>query len=191
MVAWIADLLTFAGPFPEKDRFPVETLPEHIITISGLKDGHHDFPFELGPDFFQACGREDFLGGQVHVDVQLEKNNHLVVTRLHVDGHVDMLCDRCNAPMHQPVQGDQRQIFKLTGEEESDDVELVNLDPDTTEINLSHYFYECISLHLPIRHVHPQGECDPAVMAVLEKIQVNHEPDPRWAALDNLKKRSA
>ncbi|HMN05985.1 MAG TPA: DUF177 domain-containing protein [Flavobacteriales bacterium] len=169
----------------------MEALPEHTIAISGLKDGSHRFSYGLGPDFFQACGREDFLGGRAQVEVDLEKTNHLLVARIHVDGHVDMLCDRCNTPMEQAVTGDQRQIFKLTGEEESDDVELVNLDPDTAEINLTHYIYECISLHLPIRHVHAEGGCDPAVVAVLEKMQVNHEPDPRWAALKDLKQRSA
>lgn len=169
----------------------MEAMPEHTIAIGGLKDGHHSFTFELGPAFFEACRREEFLGGAAHVGVELEKNNTLVVVRLHVDGHVDMLCDHCNAPMHQGVSGDQRQIFKLTGEGESDDAELVNLDPGTMEINLSHYIYECISLNLPIRHVHAQGECDPAVTAALDRMQTNHEPDPRWSALDNLKKRSA
>lgn len=169
----------------------MEALPEHTIAIGGLKDGNHSFTFELGPDFFTACGREDLLGGSAHVEVRLEKNNHLVVARIHVDGHADMLCDHCNAPMQQPLDGGQRQIFKLTGEEEGDDDELVSLASDTTEINLTHYIYECISLHLPIRHVHPADGCDPAVTAVLDRIQTNHEPDPRWAALDNLKTRGA
>lgn len=169
----------------------MEALPEHTIAISGLKDGAHSYAYELGAGFFRACGREDFLGGQAHVDVRMERTNHLLVARLHVDGHVDMLCDHCNAPMEQPVKGDQRQVFKLTGGEQTDDDELVGLDPDTHEINLTHYIFECISLHLPIRHVHPEGACDPAVADALEKIQVNHEPDPRWAALQDLKQRSA
>lgn len=172
-------------PFGKKS-LPVEALPEHTIAISGLKDGHYDHVFTLGADFFRACGREDFLGGQAQVDVGLEKSNHLLVARIHVKGHVEMLCDRCNAPMQQPVEGDQRQIFKFTGAGETDDDELVGLPADTTEINLTHYIYECISLHLPIRHVHPQGKCDPAVMEVLERIQVNHVPDPRWAGLKDL-----
>ena len=59
--------------------------------------------------------------------------------------------------------------------------ELVSLAPDAHAINLTHYIYECIRLHLPIRHVHPEGQCDPEVTRALDQVLVPHEPDPRWA----------
>ena len=171
--------------------FPVEALAAHTIPFSGLKDGTHDFDFVLGDDFLRNTGVEEFLGGELKAHVTLEKSEHLLVTLIDVDGHIDMLCDHCNAPMQQPVKGEQRQIFKLTGEDETDDDELVSIDPHANEINLTHYIFECISLHLPIRHVHPPGECDPEVEGALEKVQV-HEPvpDPRWAVLKDLKNKS-
>lgn len=170
---------------------PVEALTAHTIPFSGLKDGTHDFDFVLGDDFLRSTGVEEFLGGEMKAHVTLEKSEHLLVTNIHVDGHIDMLCDHCNAPMQQPVKGDQRQIFKLTGEEETDDDELVSIDPQAHEINLTHYLFECISLHLPIRHVHPDGQCDPEVEGALEKVQVHHAPeaDPRWAVLQDLKNK--
>lgn len=171
----------------------MEALPEHTILFSGLKDGAHGFDFVLGPAFFTATGVEEFLGGKAEVHVELEKSSHLLVTQIHVDGHIDMLCDHCNAPMQQPINGDQRQIFKLSQENETDDDELVSIDPNAHEINLTHYIFECISLQLPIRHIHPAGECDPEVAGALEKIQVHQEPvpDPRWAVLDQLKNKNA
>lgn len=169
----------------------MEALSDHTIIFSGLKDGAHSFRFELAAAFFQACGMEEYRGGQVRADVALEKSAQLLVARIHVEGHVDMLCDHCNAPLQQPVQGDQRQIFKLTLEDETDEDELVSIDPGAHAINLTHYLFECISLHLPIRHVHPEGACDPEVAEALEKVQLNHEPDPRWAVLNHLKNKSA
>ena len=169
----------------------MDALPEHTIAFSGLKDGSHSFDFVLGADFFRASGVEEFLGGKVAVHVTLEKSIYLLVTLIYVDGYIDMLCDHCNAPMKQPVEGDQRQIFKLTEENETDEDELVSIDPSAQEINLTHYIFECISLHLPIRHVHPAGECDPEVADALEDVQVNHEPDPRWAVLNKLKNKGA
>lgn len=167
----------------------MEALSEHTIAFHGLKDGQHRFDYVLGPDFLAATGVEEFLGGSIHAQVELDKSAHLLVTRIHVDGAITMLCDHCNAPMEQPVTGEQRQIFKLTGENETDDDELVSIDPAAHEINLTHYLFECISLHLPIRHVHPAGECDPEVEGALENVLVHHEaaPDPRWAALQALK----
>lgn len=167
----------------------MEALAEHTIAFNGLNDGRHAFEFTLEDAFLEATGVEDFLGGNVHAQVELDKSTHLLVTNITVDGHIRMLCDRCNAPMDQPVQGTQRQIFKLSEEEESDDDELVSIDPNAHEINLTHYLFECISLHLPIRHVHPEGQCDPEVEDALEKVQVHHEanPDPRWSVLKDLK----
>lgn len=169
----------------------MEALSEHTIDFSGLKDGAHRFLFELGADFFRASEVEEYRGGSIRAEVSLEKSSQLLVTSIHMDGYVDMLCDHCNAPMQQPLEGRQRQIFKLTTENETDEDELVSIDPGAHAINLTHYLFECISLHLPIRHVHPAGECDPEVAEALDKIQLNHEPDPRWAVLNDLKNKGA
>ena len=168
----------------------MEALHDHTIQFSGLKDGEHTFDFELSEGFFAATGMEEYeLGGQVQAHVKLDKSEHLLVANIHVDGHLNMTCDHCNAPMQQPVKGDQRQIFKLTGEEDIEDEELISLDVRAHEVNLSHYLFECITLHLPIRHVHPKGQCDPEVEAAYQKIKVEQspEPDPRWDALKALK----
>ncbi len=168
----------------------MEALSEHTIQFSGLADGRHEFAFELGLPFFQATGMEEYeLGGDVKARVELDKSEHLLLANIHVDGYLNMLCDHCNAPMQQPVVGVQRQIFKLTHESDIDDEELVPLDIHAHEVNLTHYLFECISLHLPYRHVHPEGECDPEVAAAFSRFKIEHEPipDPRWEVLKTLK----
>ncbi len=170
----------------------MEALSEHTITFNGLKDGQHEFHFVLGDAFFAATEVEEYLGGAVQATVRMDKSEQLLVTNIAMKGTVTMRCDHCNGLMQQPVEGDQRQIFKLTFEDGfEDDDELVGLDPTATEVNLTHYFFECISLHLPIRHVHPAGQCDPEVDEALAKIRIDHEEpvtDPRWEALKALKK---
>ena len=91
------------------------------------------------------------------------------------------------------MDGKQRQIFSLTGGEESDDDELVTLSDTAHSINLTHYIYECLRLALPIRHVHAPGQCDPEVEKVLERLIVDHEPtpDPRWEVLKELKNKES
>ena len=87
------------------------------------------------------------------------------------------------------LQCDQRQIFRMAEDEESDDDELVMLDAKAHSINLTHYIYECLRLALPIRPVHPAGQCDPEVVnALIERTTENEQhPDPRWDALRALK----
>ena len=168
----------------------MEALVEHTIQFAGLKDGDHVFDFALGQAFFTATEMEEYeLGGAVDARVELAKSEHLLVANISVTGYLNVLCDHCNAPMRQPVEGAQRQIFKLTGEDGIDDEELVSLDMHANEVNLTHYLFECITLHLPIRHVHAAGQCDPEVETAFQKINVDHvsDPDPRWDALKALK----
>ena len=169
----------------------MEALQEHTIPFTGLKDGQHEFRFELGKPFFEAAGEEEFEGGEVAVKVVLDKTPLLLVTHIHVEGPVQVICDHCNTPMQLALKGDQRQIFQLHGEDDVDDDELVMLDPKAHTINLTHYIYECLRLAVPARHVHPAGQCDPEVDAVLGTLSVEHEPvpDPRWDALKQLKNK--
>lgn len=170
----------------------MEANSAHTIAFSGLQDGHHEFHFVLADAFFEAAGVEDISGGEVSVKVNMEKSAHLLVTNIRTQGTVQVACDRCAAPMEQRVEGDQRQIFRLDSEEDfEDDDELVGLPPGETEVNLTHYFYECITLNLPARYVHPAGQCDPDVEQALERVRVaqptEEATDPRWEALKNLK----
>jgi uncharacterized protein len=167
----------------------MDALKEHTIAFSGLKDGAHAFQFQLGEAFFSAAGEEEMEGGEVLVDVALDKSTTLLVVDLHAKGTVDLRCDHCNAPLAFALEGSQKQIFRLTGEEQYDDGELVSLEAGAHSVNLTHYIYECLRLALPIRHVHAPGECDPEVEQVLERLRVAQEPmpDPRWGVLDQLK----
>jgi uncharacterized protein len=170
----------------------MEALAEHTIPFAGLKEGAHAFDFVLGEAFFKATEMEEYeMGGDVNAHVDLDISEHLLIAQISVSGYLNVPCDHCNAPMRQPVKGDQRQIFKLTTETGIDDEELVALDVSAHEVNLTHYFFECIALHLPIRHVHPTGQCDPEVDQAFQNINVDPEPepDPRWNVLQDLKNK--
>jgi uncharacterized protein len=169
----------------------LEPRKEHTIPFIGLKDGQHEFHFELADDFFAEMSAEELEGGHVAVYVTLDKSASLLVANIQEDGAVDLRCARCNGPLSYRIQCDQRQIFRLNSEEESEDDELVMLDPREHSINLTHYIYECLRLALPIRPIHPQGECDPEVLRALSQRSTEHEsvPDPRWDALKELKNK--
>jgi len=169
----------------------VEALADHTIAFTGLKDGQHQFDWVLGQAFFDAAHEEEFHGGQVRVELTLDKSAVLLVANLNVSGTVNTTCDHCAAPLYLPVEGKQRQIFQLHGDPDQDDEELVVLDPKAHSINLTHYIYECLRLALPARHVHAPGQCDPEVEAALGNLRVEHEPvpDPRWDALSKLKQQ--
>lgn len=169
---------------------PMDPLQEHTIAFTGLKDGRHEFRYGIGDDFFAAAGEDEIQGGDLRATVELDKSPSMLVANIHVEGTVDVLCDHCNAPLAHPVKGDQRQIFRLHGPEGfSDDEEVEVLDAGAHTINLTHYLYECIRLAMPIRRVHPEGQCDPEVSLddTPDSDERPADPDPRWAALNALK----
>ena len=172
----------------------MDAIKEHSIVFSGLKDGPHEFSFELGDGFFTAAHDEELEGGSVRMHVHLDKTPTMLVASMRADGAVRLHCDHCNGPMSFPVKGTEQQLFHLNGRDhfDEDDDEVVALDPDQNEINLTHCFYECVRLALPIRRVHPEGQCDPEVDNALKarSVESEHEPDPRWAALNKLKKKT-
>ncbi len=167
----------------------MDDLKEHTIPFSGLKDGTYQHRFLLDREFFLRAEGDGFQGGMVTADVTLDKQPNLLVTNIHVDGTVSLSCDHCNGPLELGVTGDQRQIFQLNVEEDQGDEELVGLDASTHSVNLTQYIYECIRFALPVRRLHPEGQCDPEVDEALQKLAIEHEPvpDPRWEALKGLK----
>ena len=170
----------------------MEAQKDHTIQFNGLKDGTHPFTFSLGEAFFTASNDEEWVGGAVVATVRLDKAPAMLVVHLRTQGEVFLNCDHCNSRMSFPIEGEQRQVFNLTGREQfEEDDDVIGLDPDDQEINLTHYFYECIRLALPIRRVHPEGQCDPDVDKALTERITDRGPsaDPRWEVLNTLKKQ--
>ena len=88
----------------------------------------------------------------------------------------------------------EEKTIKLGDEnaEESEDVAVVSADQ--ADFDVSSLIYEFIILAIPMHRVHPEGKCNPEIMALLlsdqnneEDIDDSNEIDPRWAALKDLK----
>ncbi len=90
--------------------------------------------------------------------------------------------------MELAVNGDLRQIYKTSTRSEYDDEEVITIGSNQHELNLTDAFYECLVLALPVRRIHKEDDCDPAVLEALRKIEVKeeHQSDPRWNALRGL-----
>lgn len=55
------------------------------------------------------------------------------------------------------------------------------VSPEEEDIDLTQYIYESIILSLPYRRVHPDGECDPDMMARFTAAGSQTEPDDTFA----------
>ena len=166
-------------------------LKEYHIQFVGLELGNHVFEFEVDDSFFEHFEYSLIQKGNVHVTVNLEKMERMMVFTIALQGDVVVPCDRCTHDVSLPVSDTQQLIVKLGAEfdEESEDVVII---PETEyKFDLSTYIYEFIHLSLPARLLHPDDEdgnstCDPDMLRLLEKLTPTGSVDPRWEALKNL-----
>ncbi len=169
----------------------VNRLKEFNIPFVSLELGNHQFEFEVTDSFFEYFEFSLIQHGDVHVMVDLEKMERMMVFTIKLDGEVLVTCDRCTNEFEFPLSDTQRLIVKLGAEymEESEDVVII---PETEyQFGLAPYIYEFIHLALPARLLHPDDEkgnstCDPDMLRRLDTMAPHETIDPRWEALKKL-----
>ncbi len=134
------------------------------ITFTGLKNGLHDFRFEVDKELFGQFENSDFSDGKAVVDVKLNRSEQQLVLDVQIAGEVITPCDRCLEDCTLPVAYEGTLIVKFSAEEQEYDGEVLWLYPGDTEVDLSQYIYESIILSLPYQRVHAEGACDPAML---------------------------
>ena len=165
---------------------------EFLIPVSGLALGVHHFTFDINDDFFADLDYSEVKHGQVKVDLEVVREELMMTLTFHLEGKVLVPCDRCADEFFIPIQSEQVFYIKLGAEEveESDDVAVVPAEEHAYDVRS--LIYEYIILSIPIHRVHPEGECNPEVLALLSHDEESVddtavETDPRWAALRDAK----
>lgn len=135
------------------------------IAFSGLKNGLHDFRFEVDGSLFEQYENSELKDGRCTVDVQLNRGDRQLLCTVQIAGEVVVPCDRCLEDCTLPIDYEGQLVVKFSDEEQEYDGEVLWLYPGDTEVDLTQYIYESIVLSLPYRRVHAEGLCDPEMMA--------------------------
>jgi len=166
----------------------------YVIPLSGLKEGHHTFDFEIGKEFFEEFEESEIKEGLLTAIVEMEKRSSHLDLVVRIAGTVMISCDRCLEMFSRPVESENRLLVKLGKSISEDDPDILSLPSDEHELDLMQHFYEYIYLALPIKRVHPDDKkgkstCNPDMLKKLKELLVEDEDeknnDPRW---DDLKK---
>ena len=164
---------------------------EFLIPVSGLGLGVHNFKFDIKDDFFADMDYSEVKQADVTVDLEVLREELMMTLNFHLEGKVLVPCDRCADEFYIPIQSEQVFYIKFGAEgvEESDDVVVVPAEEHAFDIRS--LIYEYIILSIPMYRVHPEGECNPEVLAMLshdeEPSDEETKTDPRWAALKDVK----
>ena len=164
----------------------------YLIPISGLALGKHSFQYEITDEFFKGMDYSEIQQGKVSVNLDIDRVETMLTLTFDIEGTVRVMCDRCADEFDQPIDSNQVFYIKLGTEnaEESDDVTV--LPADQHDFDLTSLIYEFIILSIPMHRVHPEGQCNPEIIDMLNGMQEVAEEDeetidPRWAALKDIK----
>jgi uncharacterized protein len=152
--------------------------------IDRLSDGQSDIEFEIPLTALprlppQPAGSREAVRGRI----QFRREGGFAVAVLEVSGSVQLVCQRCLAPMHQDVDGATR-IALVASEAEADRVppEFEPVRAPEGRIRLRDLVEEEVMLALPIVPLH-EVPADCAPMARVENVA-----EPQVDAADSMQK---
>ena len=157
--------------------------------------GTHTFEYRLGKEFFAEMESSDILDAGLDVALTVVHKSDVYDMTFDITGDITLECDRCLDEMQQPIDVEYHIVVKY-GEEYCDDSdEVIEIPENENYFDVAPLIYDTVSLEIPIMHVHPEGECNQEMDAMLNQLEVGtgneeesdvQEIDPRWAKLKEL-----
>ncbi len=178
----------------------VGRLRNYIIPFKGLREGTHQFDFEIDDEFFERFGATEITEGSLKAGIVLHKETRLLTLDFDIRGLVRVVCDRCLGYFYLPLEYNGSLFFKFgpVRREETDNSLIIPYDE--TEIDVSRFIYEFIHLSLPYKKIHPKdvngnSGCDKDMTERLSRHTRDDQsgesiPDPGWDDLKEYLKKN-
>ena len=178
----------------------MQELSKYNIDIYGLEEKQYVYDIASEDAFFEELEQDLIEHGRFTAHVELNKSATMLQLAFHIEGVVELLCDRSLEPFDYEVLSDERLILKFGdhNEELSDEIEMISRN--TNRINLARYVFEYIALALPVKKIHPNLQSDDdesddeegILVYTSESTSANEDQeddkiDPRWEILKKLK----
>ncbi len=171
-------------------------LKQFDVSYSGLAPGKYDFQYVIEKKFFDELSYSLIKDAQAFVNVELTRHQNMLLFDFTIEAKINTTCDRCLIDCNLPFKQTNKLVVKF-GDGESEDPDEVIVSPKETEINLASYICEYINLMPPLNLVaceidsEYKSECNQEVLNKLNELAVPEpetQVDPRWAALEKLRK---
>ena len=172
-------------------------LKAYTIPFVGLKEGTHQFTYEIDNKFFDFFEFDEFNEAAIHVNLEFIKKATMLQLNFKISGAVNINCDISNEPFDLPLTNELFLVVKFGESYNDENEELLILPHGEFEINVSQYIYEATVLAIPYKRVHPDVENGSLKSEILNKLEElspkdktienkNDEIDPRWNKLKDL-----
>jgi len=172
------------------------SVKNYTIQFAGLKQGLHEFDYEITDKFFESIDYSEVKKAKIKVKLNLLKQSTTLLLDFNISGTIKAICDRCTDEFDLPINGEFKLVVKVGGIPENDENEdVITVSVNDQELNLIHYLYEYIMLSIPIKKVHPDDKkgkstCNKEMLEKLNSYIINKEQeqqvDPRWKDLKKI-----
>lgn len=123
-------------------------LQPFVISVKGLKPGRSHLDWHADGQFFASFENSEIKDADLDIAVDIDNDEFEIAVECRIQGTVTVICDRCLEDLVLPVS---------TSFEED----------ETLDLNQDIYDFVCLSL--PMRRVHPDGECNEETLRYLSK----------------------
>lgn len=168
---------------------------EFKIPFVGLKEGKHQFDFQIDKKFFDAFDFDEFEEVDFKIRLEMNKKTTLMELEFVAEGTVKVPCDVTGEDFYMQVNGTLPLVVKFGDAYNDEHDELLILPQDAYQMEVQQYIYELIVLSVPQKRVKPGAEEndleDAEVLeSELKKDQKEENKDesidPRWDQLKQL-----
>lgn len=172
----------------------MKNLKEFIIPFVGLKEGKHQFDYQIDDSFFEQFQFDEYQKVNVKVELVFHKKSTMMELCFVHKGTVNVPCDVTGENFDLKIKGKYNLVIKFGEEFNNDNEELLILPHGEFQVDVSQYIYESIVLSVPFKRIHPgveNGTLKTDALETLDKLapkeekKENKDIDPRW---ENLKK---
>lgn len=166
------------------------------IPFIGLKEGKHEFEYQIDKKFFDAFQYEEFDETLINVSLVFVKKPTMLELEFTSKGTVNVPCDVTGEPFDMETNGSLSLIVKFGEGYDDGNEEIVYIPNSAHVFNVAHYIFEMLVLAAPVKRVHPKvldGTLESDVFEKLEELKIRNSTtkieettDPRWGKLKDL-----
>jgi uncharacterized metal-binding protein YceD (DUF177 family) len=169
-------------------------LKDYNIQFVGLKEGKHQFDYQIENRFFETFNYSEFNNSSIEVLLTFVKKSTLFELNFIAKGTVEVPCDVTNELYNQEIESELPLVVKF-GEEFNDENEEILIIPHSEyQLNVAQFIYEMIVLAVPLKRIHPKvadGTMESEALEKLEELKIKEsktvaDTDPRWDKLKSL-----
>lgn len=172
------------------------------IAFVGLKQGEHEFTYDLDEQFFKEYEANDVDKMQSIVKLLLDKHTGFMLLKFIVGGKAGVNCDRCGNSLQVDLWDEFNMVVKLGDDpdklnEEEEDPDLFYIAKSESHLNVKDWLYEFVMLSVPTQKfcgddVNGKSLCNKHILKKLEELRVKDDSENRsansiWKGLDKFK----